>query len=146
MGHKRYCLNTFEANVNGERIAFKAWTTDTYSGFCETVHCTTHGITDTKQSWCGRSWQRFDYESALKRAIKKLPTELQDGAYKQLIDHTHEEEVKKANAMFDSFKAIHDKCSDRQKEMLANSGIQMNSEEDVKRVESLMLLGQLMGI
>lgn len=146
MARKKYCRETFTAMVNGVEIRFYAWTTDTYSGFCETVSCDSHNITDTKVSWCGRSWQRFDYEVALKKAIAKLPKELQDGAHRQLIDKVSEEKEEKANAMVNRFQKIYNDCSPRQKEMLAKSNIQMNSESDVRAVEGLMLLGQLMGI
>ena len=146
MARKKYCRENFTAVVNGVEIRFSAWTTDTYSGFCETVSCDTHDITDTKVSWCGRSWQRFDYETALRKAIEKLPKELRKGAYRQLIDKKSAEEEEKAEAMVNRFQKIYNDCSPRQKEMLANSNIHMKSEEDVKSVEALMLLGQLMGV
>ena len=48
--------------------------------------------------------------------------------------------------MVNRFQKIYNDCSPRQKEMLANSNIHLKSEEDVKSVEALMLLGQLMGV
>lgn len=146
MASKRYNRQNFSATVNGEEIRFTAWTTDTYSGYCETVRCTTHGISDTKQSWCGRDWQRFDYESALKRAIEKFPKGKQASLYRQLIDRVAEEEEKKAEEQINTFQKIYNDCSPRQKEMLAKSNIVMKSDEDVKAVQGLMILGQLMGI
>lgn len=143
---KVYNQSRFEANVNGELVIFKAWSTDTRMGYCETVRCITHNMSDSKVSWCGRDWQRFDYESALKKAIAKLPKDLQGEVYAQLIDRKAKAESEKAEAMFQNFKKIHDACSPRQKEMLANSNIVMNSEKDVKAVEGLMLMGQLLGI
>lgn len=146
MASRRKYPQTFKARVNGEDIIFHCWTTDTRMGMCETAHCTTHGITDSKYSWCNRPWQRFDYETALRRAIDKLPKELQQGAREQIIEGKAAEEEKAANEMVKSFQKVYDDCSPRQKEMLANSGIHMESKEDVERVKGLMLLGQLMGI
>lgn len=146
MASKRICLQTFKAIVKGEEVIFHCWTTSTRNGMCETAHCTTHGITDSKYSWYNRPWQRFDYESALKTAIGKLPKHLQKSVYAQLIDRKAAEEEEAADQMLKSFEGIYNNCSDRQKKMLADSGIEMHSKEDVKAVEGLMLLGQLLGI
>lgn len=143
---KQYDIKHFTAKVNGEEITFRCYTTDTRSGFCHTAHLMgwKYDITDTKASYYNRTWERFDYESVLKRAIEKLPKSIQQPVYDQLIDHKAAEEEKKAEDDFNAFKSLHDSLSPENKERLAKSGIQINSESDMKGVMGLMALMNIM--
>jgi hypothetical protein len=146
MAVKQYDIQYFTAKVNGEEITFRCYTTDTRSGFCHTAICTTWGIdtTPTKASYYNRTWERFEYESVLKRAIDKLPTDVRQQVYDQIIDHKAAEEEQKAEEQFEAFKSLHDGLSEENKERLANSGIEMHSESDVRGVMGLMGLMKLM--
>ena len=143
---KQYDVRYFSAKVNGEEITFRCYTTDTRCGFCHTAICNTWGIntTPTKVSYYNRTWERFEYETALKRAIEKLPKEIRQQVYDQIIDGKAAEEEKKAEEQFEAFKSLHDSLSPENKERLANSGIEMHSEADVKGVMGLMALMSLM--
>lgn len=143
---KQYDIRYFSAKVNGKEIEFRCYTTDTRSGFCHTAHYVgwDYDLTDTKASYYNRTWERFEYESVLKRAIDKLPTDVRQQVYDQIIDGKAAEEEQKAEDMFQSFKQLHDGLSDENKERLANSGIEMRSEADVKGVMGLMALMSLM--
>ena len=46
--------------------------------------------------------------------------------------------------MVESFKALHEGLSEENKERLANSGIEINSESDAKAVMGLMALMKIM--
>lgn len=146
MATKQYDIQHFTAKVNGEEITFRCYTTDTRSGFCHTAHLMgwKYDITDTKVSYYNRTWERFEYESVLKRAIDKLPADIQQPVYDQIIDHKAAEEEKKAEDDFNAFKSLHDSLSPENKERLANSGIQINSESDMKGVMGLMALMNIM--
>jgi len=146
MATKQYDIQHFTAKVNGEEITFRCYTTDTRSGFCHTAHLMgwKYDITDTKASYYNRTWERFEYESVLKRAIDKLPADIQQPVYDQIIDHKAAEEEKKAEDDFNAFKSLHDSLSPENKERLANSGIQINSESDMKGVMGLMALMNIM--
>lgn len=146
MATKQYDIKHFTAKVNGEEITFRCYTTDTRSGFCHTAHLMgwKYDITDTKASYYNRTWERFEYESVLKRAIDKLPADIQQPVYDQIIDHKAAEEEKKAEDDFNAFKSLHDSLSPENKERLANSGIQINSESDMKGVMGLMALMNIM--
>ena len=133
---------TFTAVVNGVTYRFEGTTNRN----TETISCLSHNITRSKYTWYNRPWQSFHYETALYTAIRKFPKDVQDEFERQLITERGKAAHEKAEADIARFKGIHDKCSDRQKAMLANANIHMESEEDVKRVEALMLLGQLLGI
>ena len=146
MATKQYDVRYFTAKVNGKEIEFRCYTTDTRCGFCHTAHYVgwEYELTDTKASYYNRTWERFEYESVLKRAIEKLPTDVRQQVYDQIIDGKAAEEEQKAEEELERFKALHDSLSDENKERLANSGIEMHSEGDVKAVMGLMALMSLM--
>lgn len=133
----------FSANINGIEVSFVCYTTSTRYGFCHTAHCLSHDMTDTKVS-CNRTWETFTYETVLSRAIDKLPKSLQEGAREQIIIGGKKKEEERADAMFNSFKKLHDGLTPENKERLANSGIEIHSEDDARAVMGLMGLMTLM--
>ena len=146
MAVKQYDVRYFSAKVNGKEIEFRCYTTDTRCGFCHTAHYVgwDYDLTDTKASYYNRTWERFEYESVLKRAIDKLPADIQKEVYAQIIEGKAAEEEKKAEDMVKSFEALHSALSTENKERLANSGIEIHSEEDAHAVMGLMTLMNLM--
>ena len=146
MAVKQYDVRYFSAKVNGKEIEFRCYTTDTRCGFCHTAHYVgwDYDLTDTKASYYNRTWERFEYESVLKRAIDKLPADIQKEVYAQIIEGKAAEEEKKAEDMVKSFEALHSALSTEDKERLANSGIEIHSEEDAHAVMGLMTLMNLM--
>ena len=143
---KQRDIQYFTAKVNGNEVTFRCYTTWTRNGFCHTAHYTgwDYSLTDTKASYYNRTWERFTYESVLKRAIDKLPTEIRQQVYDQIIDHKAAEEEQKAEEQFEAFKKLHDGLTPENKERLANSGIEMHSESDVRGVMGLMAFMSLM--
>ena len=146
MAVKQYDVRYFSAKVNGKEIEFRCYTTNTRCGFCHTAHYVgwDYDLTDTKASYYNRTWERFEYESVLKRAIDKLPADIQKEVYAQIIEGKAAEEEKKAEDMVKSFEALHSALSTEDKERLANSGIEIHSEEDAHAVMGLMTLMNLM--
>lgn len=146
MAVKQYDIRYFTAKVNGEEITFRCHTTDTRVGFCHTAHLMgwKYEATDTKQTYYNRTWERFEYESVLKRAIEKLPREIQQAVYDQIIDGKAAEEEKKAEEDIATFERLHSSLSDENKERLANSGIEIHNESDMRGVMGLMALMSLM--
>ena len=140
----QYFTAKYNDNGNVSEIEFRCSTTDTRSGFCHRVKCLTHDITDTKASYYNRTWERFDYESVLKCAIEKLPKDVQDTAYAQIIDKKAFEEEKKADAFLKSFEKLYDGLNDDNKKHLAESDIEIHTEQDAKAVMGLMGLMSLM--
>lgn len=143
---KQYDVRYFTAKVNGEEIGFRCYTTDTRCGFCHTAHLIgwKYSITDTKASYYNRTWERFEYESVLKSAIKKLPKDIQQEVYDQIIDHKAAEEHAKAEAFVNTFSGLYNGLNEDNKETLAKSGIQINSEQDAKAVMGLMAMMNIM--
>jgi hypothetical protein len=143
---KHYNTKYFTAKVNGEEITFVCYTTYTRVGFCHTAHLMgwKYDTTDSKQTYYNRTWERFDYETVLKRAITKLPKDLQESVHAQLIEGKAAEEERKAEEMVSKFEKLHAGLSDENKERLANSGIEIHSEEQAQGVMGLMALMSLM--
>jgi hypothetical protein len=146
---KQRNIQYFTAKVNGREYEFRCYTTWTRNGFCHTAQNRTYDVSDTKQSYINRTWERFDYETVLKRAIDKLRTivgvadEVVAEIYAQIIEGKAVEEHEKAEAMFKSFEALHSALSDENKERLAESDIEIRSEDDAKAVMGLMALMSL---
>lgn len=137
-------IQEFSCKVNGNEFRFKAYTTSTRNGFCHTVVSLDYPVRDTKVSYYNRTWERFDYESALSRMIDKFPKEMQGAMTRQLIDRQAAEEEEKAEAMFQNFKALHDGLNAENKKRLADSGITIQNEGDARAVMGLMGLLTLM--
>ena len=141
---KKRNFEHFACIVDGVTYNFKAYTTDTRSGFCHTVVSEDYAVTDTKVSYCNRTWESFRYESALRRAIAKFPAGMQPAMTAQLIEHKAAEEEKRAADMFDRFQALHSGLSDENKKRLADSGIEIQTEDQARAVMGLMGLMTLL--
>ena len=143
---KQYNVQYFTAKVNGKEIEFRCYTTNTRCGFCHTAHYVgwDYSLTDTKASYYNRTWERFDYESVLKRAIDKLPKDVRQQVYDQLIERKAAEEHEKAEAFIKSFESSYNALSTENKERLANSGIEVHTEGQAKAVAGLVGLMNLM--
>lgn len=142
---KQYDVRHFTAKVNGQEINFRCYTTDTRNGFCHTAICTTwdYDTTPSKVSYYNRTWERFKYETVLKRAIDKLPKDVREEVYAQIIDGKAAEEEKKADEMIERFEKLHSGLSDENKKRLAESGIEIHSEADAQSVMGLMAMMQI---
>ena len=70
-------------------MSFYCETTHTRSGFCH--HAYFWGLDrqgeHTRVSYCNRTWERFDYESTLLRAIDKLPKAVQEPLRQEVKAH-----------------------------------------------------------
>ena len=143
---KQYDIQYFTATVNGQEITFRCHTTDTRNGFCHTAHYTgwDYNITDSKCPYINRTWERFTYESVLRKAIDKLPEAVRQQVYDQLIDHKAAEVEEQCNKELAAFEKLHESLTPENKERLANSEIEMRSESDVRGVMGLMALMNLM--
>lgn len=142
---KRRNVERFAATVKGEEIIIECYTTDARNGFCHTAKVTTPGWDhiSAKQSWCNRTWERFRYESALKKAITKFPEEMREALHAQLIERKSAEEAERAEAMFENFKGLYDGLNDENKKRMANLP-PMQTEDDARAYMGYMALLSLM--
>ena len=75
MATKIYNRKTFEFTVNGEKIYFYCSTTYTKNGFCHHVYAVGGGkdYEHSRVSYLNRTWESFEYETALLHAVEKFP-------------------------------------------------------------------------
>lgn len=149
MAYKLRNREVFRAEVNGTNYTFTCYTQDTSYGF---RHICCEGFSNTdvcryvkddiiaKATYYNRTWERFQYETVLKRAIEKLPKADQEGLYNILIKKTAQDEHEKCEQEFKAFEALYNQTSDTFKQTMANSDFMINSESDVSLVKGLMAL------
>lgn len=146
MATKRYNQQRFSATVNGTEYEFMAWTTSTRCGFCHTIE-TWAGFRriepNTKQSYLNRTWERFDYETVLDRAIGKCAKEDQPKLREILIDRKAQDEREKAESFVKSFERMHNSLTDENKKRLAETVGEIRTEDDA---QAAMMLGTLMAV
>lgn len=72
---KRYNSKTFAFIVNGEEVRFYCDTTRTRNGFCHHVYAVGFGkdYEHSRVSYLNRTWESFEYETALLHAVEKFP-------------------------------------------------------------------------
>lgn len=104
MTTKQYNQQSHTFIVNGSAISFYCSTTNTRNGFCH--HIYTWGLgsegTHTRVSYINRTWERFDYETAIFKAIEKLPKKYRE--YLRLeVDSIARSEQEKAARFLASF-------------------------------------------
>ena len=155
MAYKLYGRQVFRAEVDGEEFTFTCYGQGTSYGF---RHICTLGWNDTtvaryvkddiiaRASYYNRTWERFKYETVLRKAINNLDVDEDTRAKLKaiLIDKTAQDEHEKCEKEVQAFKALYDKTSQDFKDRIANSGIIMNNDSDVQAVKGLMLLDILM--
>lgn len=139
MATKHFNQQNFTADINGNHYDFFAYTTHTRCGFCHTVQtwCNYRNIaTDTKKSYINRTWESFDYETALSIAIDKCPSSDRAGLRAILIDRKGKEEHEKAEAFVQGFAKVWEQVSDTNKERISNAFGTIETMEQAEAVNS----------
>jgi len=142
MTQKRNCKE-FSCKVNGKEYRFKCYTTWTRNGFCHTVVSLDYDVRDTKVSYINRTWERFDYETALKGMIRKFPKDMQAEMKRQLIDGEAAAENERCEAMFGAFQKLHAGLTEENKKRLQDLP-PMENEAQVHATMGLMALMTVM--
>jgi hypothetical protein len=138
---RAYNKRKFQTVVNDTPIVFYCETHDTRMGFCHVVDCPdleqlSSKPSTTRVSYYNRTWERFDYETALRQAIAKFPKAMQPDL-KEFIECIARGEQAKCEREFEAFKRLHDGLTDKQKEILAKSA-PLQSERDVQVTMGVM--------
>jgi hypothetical protein len=134
----------FTATIDGKDYTFGCHTTDTRNGFCHTCYDYTHDKT-SKVSYLNRTWESFEYETVLRRAIEKCPKALREELTNQLILHKRAEEHERCEKEFERFKSLHDGLTDKQKQLLAEQP-PMQSQADVDRTIGVMAMMNMFNV
>lgn len=125
---KRYNKQAFSfKDLDGKDIRAYAHTTDTRQGFCHTVETwdDKEELAKVKVSYLNRTWERFDYESALLSVIEKAFTgkrnELIREYLRKQVDDIANGEAKKAEEWFNKMKSAYEGLSDSTKNHIINA-------------------------
>ena len=146
MAYKLYGREVFRATVDGREFTFTCYSQGTSYGF---RHICCEGFSDTevakyvkddiiaRVSYSNRTWERFKYETVLRKAINNLyeSDEVKAKLRAVIIDKTEQEEREKCEQQVKAFETLWNGLSDKNKEHIRNgvgeNGIQTQEQADV---------------
>ena len=119
MATKRYNTKTFDFVVNGEHVYFTCDTTNIKSGFCHHVFASGGGKDNehSRVSYLNRTWESFEYETALFHAVDKFPKSMRVSLRLE-IQAVSKNEHEKAEAFCAAFAANFEALSTEQKKFV----------------------------
>lgn len=141
MATKRYNIKTFEFVVNGEHIYFTCDTTNTRMGFCHHVFVSGGGkyYEHSRVSYLNRTWESFQYETALLHAVEKFPKSMRVSLRLE-IQTVAKNEHEKAEAFCAAFQTNFAALSTEQKKFVQEHTPVITSMEQAKVVNSAMAM------
>ena len=137
MSTKRYNSKTFEFTVNAEVIRFYCDTTNTRNGFCHHVFADGGGKEHehTRVSYYNRTWESFEYETALYHAIDKFSKNLRESLRLE-VEAVALDEHKKAERFIKAFAANFAALSDEQKKFVRDHTPEITNKSQAKTVSA----------
>lgn len=141
MATKRYNSKTFKFTVNGETIRFCCDTTYTKNGFCHHVFADGGGkdYEHTRVSYFNRTWESFEYETALKSAVAKFRKVFRAPLLLELqVISLSERE--KAEKFVQAFKANFAALSDEQKKSVRDHTPEITNKDQAKTVNTAVAM------
>lgn len=141
MATKIYNRKTFEFTVNGEKIYFYCNTTYTKNGFCHHVFAVGFGkdYEHSRVSYLDRTWESFQYETALLHAVEKFPKSLR-APLRLEIQAVAKNEHEKAEAFCAAFAANFAALSTEQKKFVQEHTPEITNMNQAKMVNSAVAM------
>lgn len=141
MATKIYNRKTFEFTVNGEKIYFYCNTTYTKNGFCHHVFAVGFGkdYEHSRVSYINRTWESFQYETALLHAVEKFPKSLR-APLRLEIQAVAKNEHEKAEAFCAAFAANFAALSTEQKKFVQEHTPEITNMNQAKMVNSAVAM------
>ena len=139
MKTKRYNIKTFDFVVNGEHIYFTCSTSNTRNGFCHHVFAFGGGkdYEHSRVSYYNRTWETFEYETALYRAIEKFPKSLREPLRLE-VEAVALDEHRKAERFIKAFTANFAALSDEQKKFVRDHTPEITNKDQAKTVNAVV--------
>ena len=141
MATKIYNRVTHTFMVNGNAVSFYCSTTNTRNGFCHHVY--TWGLgkdgEHTRVSYYNRTWETFDYETALSHAVAKFPKAVR-AALELEIEAIALNEREKAERFIKAFTANFNALSDEQREFVREHTPHLETMDQAKAVGSAVAI------
>ena len=137
MATKIYNRTNFDFIVNGEKISFFCNTTNTKNGFCHHVYVVGGGkdYEHTRVSYYNRTWEAFEYETALYRAIDKFSKNLREPLRLE-VEAVALDEHKKAERFIKAFEANFAALSNEQKKFVREHTPEITNKVQAKTVNA----------
>lgn len=137
MATKIYNRTNFDFIVNGEKISFFCNTTNTKNGFCHHVYVIGEGkdYEHTRVSYYNRTWESFQYETALYRAIDKFPKSVREPLRLE-VEAVALDEHKKAERFIQAFAANFAALSNEQKKFVCEHTPEITNKDQAKTVNA----------
>ena len=141
MATKRYNSKTFDFVVNGEHVYFTCDTTKTKNGFCHHVFASGGGkdYEHSRVSYYNRTWESFEYETALLHAVEKFPKILRVPLRLE-IQAVSKNEHEKAEAFFQAFAANYEALSTEQKKFVQEHTPEITNMKQAKIVNAAVAM------
>lgn len=141
MATKIYNRTNFDFTVNGEKISFFCNTTNTKNGFCHHVYVIGGGkdYEYTRVSYYNRTWESFQYETALYRAIDKFPKSIREPLRLE-VEAVALDEHKKAERFIKAFEANFAALSDEQKKFVRENTPEITNNSQAKTVNAAVAM------
>lgn len=141
MATKIYNRKTFEFIVNGEKIYFYCNTTYTKNGFCHHVYTVGCGKENehSRLSYLNRTWESFEYETALLHAVDKFPKSMR-APLRLEIQAVAKNEHEKAEAFCAAFQANFAALSSEQKKFVQEHTPVITNIDQAKTVNAAVAM------
>ena len=139
MKTKRYNSKTFVFTVNGEEVRFYCETTRTRNGFCHHVFASGGGkyYEHSRLSYLNRTWESFEYETALFHAVDKFPKSMREPLRLE-IQAVAKDEHEKAEAFCAAFAANFAALSTEQKKFVQEHTPVIQNMDQAKTVNAVV--------
>lgn len=121
----------------GRNIEVYCETKGSRYGFKHTARAEFKGVLyQTSITYQNRTWERYRYESVLDKLASKIAGRDTEHlkAFKACIDAKAQEEKEACDAWFNAFKKSYDALSDKTKDMLKRTNINLTSREQADAV------------
>lgn len=141
MSTKRYNTKTFDFVVNGEHVYFTCDTTNIKNGFCHHVFASGGGkyYEHSRVSYQNRTWESFEYETALLHAVDKFPKSMR-GPLRLEIQAVAQNEHEKAEAFCAAFAANFAALSTEQKKFVQDHTPEITNINQAKTVNAAVAM------
>ncbi len=135
MSVKHYSQKTFTFVVNGQACSIYCSTTNTRNGFCHHAYFCGLGrnFEHTRVSYINRTWERYDYETVMRAAVRKLAKDMQPPLMLEL-DNIGRREAERCERLFAAFQANFAALSDEQKQFVREHTPELTNMDQARAV------------
>lgn len=130
MSYRKYNYKNFSCTLpNGKTVMFVCWAQKTSYGFRHLCKNIDDNVEYTaKACYYNRTWESFEYETVLKKAIETLPKEIQVYVSVNIINRTRESVKRECENFTKAFKMEYEKLTPAMKELMAKQTIETEAQ------------------